>query len=612
MTHRQTGTPRQNIFVRPLLIGVFIYFATLGATFNGVLLPSLGSLSLAIMTTLFVLWLVIRWRKGWQWHRIPLGRVLLLGAGAIALSILANPETTRRSLIGVWFLLVYGGVWVILHDSLANGALKRSAIVDALLVTGLIIILIGYLQLVNGLATTGALVRPVSLIGNVNALAAFLLVIIPLSLVRVIVARIRVVRMALGMYTLAAIGLLMLTFSRGGWAGLVVAILCVALLVLRELEMLSRDAFRQWWQGQSTTKQWVYRVLGLVIILGVLAGSLWIVHSFSIQGRTLSLRTHLWESAIEQFAEKPLTGQGLYTFGRDFALGTSMPPMQPHSHAHSIPLNVAAELGILGLIVLGIAVVVTLRIFRKSWQLANAEKPVLIGAVSALLGFGVHHLVDTPAMMPLVALMGLLVWILVCASLEQNAMTQTTRKTMLTVGVVVLAVLVLVSGFWSNGVYTQYIEALQYAFETDDYAGGAERLQSVVEADPSLAVYSMQAGYLWAFAAEEGDTQATQNAIAAYEHFLALEPLHAVSWANKAALHWQLDEPQAAIDAIERALDIAPDYTFFEERLALYQGEAQPDDAVPDYLFGPNVGRFQFLREVPQDDFIPQVGWGSR
>ena len=166
--------------------GLFLFFAYLfpfGGTFNGVVLPQIKWVTLVLMTIIVALWLVTRWRQKWIWYRTSLDNVLILWAMAFGLSLLANSEVWRRILIGLWFVGVYLGVWYIVQDALANGALKRGLLVDAFLFAGLLVLIFGYIQLGSSSFDLAQfrLPRPGSTIGNPNSLGAYLIVLIALA-----------------------------------------------------------------------------------------------------------------------------------------------------------------------------------------------------------------------------------------------------------------------------------------------------------------------------------------------------------------------------------------------------------------------------------------------
>ena len=138
---------RSDFVARALLTMLFSYAIAIGATFNGIFNPEFSPITLGMIALMLGVWLFIRWRQGWKWHRTPLDEVFFLWALAFGLSLLANTDATRRIAIGLWYVSLYIGVWYILQDGLANNAFSRHTLIDALLISGFVIIFFGYLQL---------------------------------------------------------------------------------------------------------------------------------------------------------------------------------------------------------------------------------------------------------------------------------------------------------------------------------------------------------------------------------------------------------------------------------------------------------------------------------
>lgn len=593
--------------IRALILLVFAYLATIGATWNGVMLPDFQRLTLILMILGVVVWLAVRLRRGWKWHPTALDSVILLWVGAFALSMIANPETTRRSMIGLWYVGLYIGLWYTLHDLLANRALPRDALIGAFLTAGFVILLFGYLQVWNeirggGWSLEGS--RPVSLIGNTNALAAFLLALMPFTVIRLFAAPHRPARIVMSLYAFALLVLLFLTFSRGGWLGAIIALAALFWL-------WSRDP-------GSRLGQFYRRRKGLILVLSavlLVIGAMFILDSLSISGRGTDLRLFIWESALKQFAEKPISGQGLFTFGRDLALNASMPPINSHSHAHHIVLNIAAEMGLVGLLALLLTAFAFYRAFWKNWREADTTyKAALAASAAGFCGLAAHHLVDLPAMMPLIALIGLLLAALSTAPANPTPIQSVRRGGLQSVVLLALWITILAAGFWSSGIYRQFIDSLRYAVNSADFRGAAQQLENVILADP-LPIYHQQQAFLWGMAAAEGDLDSAQKGAVAFERFLADEPAHASSWANLAALYWQLGEAEKALSAIERAVELAPDFALFAQVRSIFADDTaatrfEVDDRdllKADTQYGPNMGQFQFLRQVIPRQFLPQL-----
>ena len=599
---------------------IFIYLILpFGATFNGVIVPDTHMFTFALIGISLGLWFWVRFRGGWRWHSTAFDWIFILWGIAFAISVIANIETIRRSMIGLWYMLLYVGVWYALHDMLSNRGITRKLLVDALLNSGLLVILFSIVQFV--IQTEYSV--PVSIIGNPNALGAVLLGMTPFAVGRALTAKHSIARVGWGLYSLMIIANLVLTLSRGAWLGLFMALGLLVLLLLKHYDMFSVVQLKLWWSQRTILQR---RFIGTgcgLILIGITIAGLLLINSFSIKARRPELRTRLWNSALLQFSEKPITGQGFYAFGRDYGLSISIPPEQSHAHAHSVPFNILAEMGLIGFAVFGLTIGYVVRLVWRGWSDVEGEDRLIwIMAIAALAGFGVQHLFDLPAMMPIVALIGLLVLVLVCAPHQPQVMTAQWRKIGYPVGMIILWGGLLVTGIWSSAVNQQYLDAMKVSFgqhkdrtETEviaDYQETALLLDDVIAQDPTLPIYHQQQAFVWGLIAESGDVDALQNGINAYQQFLALEPNHAISWANLSALQWQANDNESAIKSIEQAIALAPNYSLFNSNLLLYKEELERDAvSLPRYIYNRNFPNFEFLRESIDTTFLPQMGWGT-
>lgn len=590
-----------------IIIFIFAYLVAVGANWNGVITPTWHLVNLGLITLMVIIWLLQRNRANWQWHRTPFDFPFMLWAVAFIIAFIANPDVSRRSLIGLWYMMLYIGLWYVLQDAFANG-FKPQILINALIISGIMILLFGVINIVVLWGT-----KPVSLLGNTNAFAAYLLAIIPFSLLQMLHARYRFERIFMAGYALLASLFLIMTFSRGGWLGFAAQIITFTLLMLLHNNMLSFKAMRAWFSQQSSLIRRSILLALTVVVVGFMSGGLWIVQSLSIAGRSFFLRAYLWESALGQFLEKPLTGQGLFAYGYDLGLCACMPIRNPQSHAHSLPFQVAAELGLPGLIAMVVTIWIVVRVIRQNWHdMSPKNRPILVAAIAVLVGYGVHQLVDTPIMMPVLALLGWLTLNIAMTRPQPILMQVQWRKRGHPLGMITLFVGLILSGAWSTSLHLNYRQILQEANDTQDYQLGAEKLEQVIQADPNLAIYTMQQAYLYGLTAVEGNDEAARLSIEAYNRFLQVEPYHAVSWANKAALHWQLGQPDEAIAAIEQALRYAENYPLFQRNQQIYLGESFDEAAYEweDYVTAPNFMWFQYLRDGFPMPFLPQVNAG--
>lgn len=556
---------------------LYTYFVMIGATY-GLLVGPTRLLSLVAVAIVAVVWLVARLRGGWSWQRTPLDSTFLLWIGAIGLSLILNPLTWRRELIGVWFVLLYIGVWYLLNDLLARGVLRRDQLMKVVMFGSVVVVVLGFVQtrtwftddlpLILSRDLPFSLPRPGSTLGNPNTLASILVLLIPLTLAHVFRLKGLMRIVALAFAGVSAL-LMFLTYSRGGWIGLAVAFAVQVLLLMLDRGWLHPDHFWRWWAKQSQSIRAGVITTLLAGVLVVLAVVIIGIVSLSQGGRSVDLRTYIFSAAINLFAEKPIAGHGLFTFGRGLAAQASTPPYYPHSHAHNLILHVAAELGIVGLIALLATGLVVVRAARSNWQTAGRDERLLLGgAFAAVAGFVAHHLFDVTAMVPAIALTGLIALVAATGQPSRHEPIDAVPQKRKFVVVAALWVGLLISGFYSMVNYLYYEDALQYGIFTGDYTGAAERLQTIIDRDPDLATTYYQQGYFYGLAAEEGNENALNSAIEAYSHYVHLEPHYVNGWLNLSALYAQRGDTASALEGYRSAVGAAPEHWVFQYMLA--------------------------------------------
>jgi O-antigen ligase len=635
MTKATTASrSRRQFWMFALLSLVFAYLAALGATFNGVLaLPDLQPFTLGMFGLLAFAWLIVHWRRGWVWHRTLLDSVFVLWIIAFLASIMMNPMTWRRSVEALWYMALYVSIWYMLWDVLANGRLSRQVLVESLLFTGFTVMMFGWYSVwllvqANGLAD---IPRPSGLIGNPNAFGAFILVLVPFAVVQTLNRKSRLPQIIMGIYTMSAVLLLILSQSRGAWIGFAAAIGFLILLLLADRQLLSLAALKTGWIQQTLAVRISLIVALLLVLLVGFFMTYFLIASISTPGRTIGLRTYLWNAAFAMFRESPVWGKGFFTFGQHLAEYASIPPTQPHAHAHNVPFTITAEMGIIGLSAFSVTAFLVAGAIYRNWKtLTGSERGYYIAGVAAVVGFSVHHLLDTPSMMPVIALLGLLILIVAVAPPEFTPLQAKWRKVGHPIGLTVMWIALLIIGFWNINLYQQYFSILRQVVAVPDcrlvegncetvdlavYRQAADSLQMLVNADPNQPAYLLHQAYLYGLAAIEGDTESAEHAITVYQRYLKLEPTHAAAWANLAALYWQIDDSSQAQAAIEQAVHYAPDWLHFQRQGDIYSGILTDAETIipPQPDFSPNWVLLQYLRQPlpPEMEYLPQVGWGQ-
>ncbi|AFY50531.1 putative bicarbonate transporter, IctB family [Nostoc sp. PCC 7524] len=364
------------------------------------------------------------------------GVLLLAGVGLwLLLTLTDEPTVTNSSLFTPIHLLVllYWGIAVV---ATALSPVKKAALTDLITLTlylllfalcarvlrsprlrswiitlylhvTLIVSVYGLRQWFFGAAQLATWVDPesplskttrvYSYLGNPNLLAGYLVPAVVFSLVAIFAWQ-SWVKKALALTMLIVnTACLVLTFSRGGWIGLLVALLsAIALLVY-------------WWSVQMPP---FWRTWSLPILLGGVIAILVMavifvepvrLRIFSIfadrQDSSNNFRRNVWDAVFEMIRDRPIIGigPGHNSFNKIYPFYQR--PRYTALSAYSIFLEVAVETGFIGLGCFLWLIIVTLNTafmqLRRLRQLRNKEGFWLIGAFATLLGMLAHGSVDT-------------------------------------------------------------------------------------------------------------------------------------------------------------------------------------------------------------------------
>jgi putative inorganic carbon (hco3(-)) transporter len=239
--------------------------------------------------------------------------------------------------------------------------------------------------------------RVYSYLGNPNLLAGYLLPAVVFSLVAVFVWQGWIKKaLALTMFVVNT-ACLILTFSRGGWIGLVVAFLTVMALLI------------YWWSIEMPP---FWRTWSLPIILGGLIGVLLLAMIFvePVRLRVVSIfadrkdssnnfRRNVWDAVFEMIRHRPIIGigPGHGSFNKIYPLYQH--PRYTALSAYSVLLEVTVETGFVGLAAFLWLLIVTFNTaflqMQRLRKLRSADGFWLIGAIATMAGMLAHGTVDT-------------------------------------------------------------------------------------------------------------------------------------------------------------------------------------------------------------------------
>lgn len=364
----------------------------------------------------------------------PIHLLVLLYWGIATVATALSPVKTAAS--SGWTKLTLYLVMFALAARILRSPQIRSWIVTLYLHVALIVSVYGLQQWFFGAAALATWVDPesnltkttrvYSFLGNPNLLAGYLLPAVVFSLVAVFAWRRWLPKLlALTMFGVNS-ACLILTFSRGGWIGLLVALVALLLLLA-------------YYKSVQLPRFW--RTWSIPLLLGSIALVLAVAFLFvePLRDRALSIfagrgdssnnfRINVWAAVIEMIKDRPILGIGpgntvfnkiypLYQRARYNALS-----------AYSIWLEVLVETGFIGLACFIWLLIVTLNAglqqLRRLREIGSREAFWLIGAIATLPGMLAHATFDTVLYRPAVNTL----WWLMMAMIASYYSTPTTTS----------------------------------------------------------------------------------------------------------------------------------------------------------------------------------------
>ena len=343
----------------------------------------------------------------------PIGGWLLLflGIAALATGFSPVPAAAAKGLIK---LLGYLGIYALASKLLLNNGRWWDRLLAGLLCGGLCSSVLALRQLYSNAeelarwadpnSITEGTIRIYGPLGNPNLLAGYLLALLPLAAIAVLRWR------GLGqrLFALSTLGLagsaIVLTYSRGGWVGLMVGLAVLVLLLLLR-----------------STREWpaLWRRLAPVIILllGAALLAIAVTKVEPIRTRVSSLlagrgdssnnfRINVWLASIEMIQDRPWIGIGPGNNAFNSIYPLYQQPKFNALSAYSVPLEILVETGITGLFAcLGLLQ----SCLRQGLQGLRIHEPAAgaalasLAAIAGLLGQGIA---DTIFFRPEVQIIG--------------------------------------------------------------------------------------------------------------------------------------------------------------------------------------------------------------
>ena len=361
-----------------------------------------------------VLWLV--WCLSAPPSSKPLGAINSWLLVYLALALLATgfSPVPAAAAKGLFKLFSYLGVYALMRRLLDEAPRWWDRLLAGLLLGELITAVIGLRQLYGDTTELARWADPNSVadgtqriyssLENPNLLAGYLIPILPLALVALLRWRSPWLRLfALTSFLLGAVAMLF-TYSRGGWIGMVLALAVLGLLLLLRFSRLLAAPLKRW-------------LPPLIIAFVVLALVVAAVKVEPLRVRLMSMaagredssnnfRINVWLAAIEMIRDRPWLGIGPGNTIFNLIYPLYQQPRFTALSAYSVPLELAVETGIPGLLAVFGLLITSLKIgFSQIYRDLFLSLPCL-GAIAALVGLAGHGFVDTIFFRPEVQISG--------------------------------------------------------------------------------------------------------------------------------------------------------------------------------------------------------------
>lgn len=383
-----------NIAIIVVLFVLLMSFPELGLVFIMIILPFA---SLFPYPTLVVLMLlsfsiggfVVKLLRGKRVIRIELMDIMIVAFSVLLLfgGIFTYGGTKSLHTAEVYF------AFLLIYFLIANMYIGKSSIYRAfkiLIVTATIVSIVGIVRggVVDAswvdLEMFGDLPGRVSeFFENPNILGAYLIIIFPLALGEMIVSKKTISRF---MYFISAgviVACTVMTGSRGAWLGLIVA--TVVFLILYNVRNI-----------------WLILTMGLTLPLWQFVLPDYIINRFTsiftMADSSIQMRIDIWKGAWEMAKDNLFTGIGVGE--RAFKMvyeGYAEKGAESAVHAHSLPLQMLVEIGIVGFLVFAFIMFMYAQksfVEIKQGQRKSKSRTMIIAGLSSIVGSLVMGLTD--------------------------------------------------------------------------------------------------------------------------------------------------------------------------------------------------------------------------
>jgi tetratricopeptide (TPR) repeat protein len=267
----------------------------------------------------------------------------------------------------------------------------------------------------------------------------------------------------------------------------------------------------------------------------------------------------MWYSAVEMFKDHPVVGVGPRLFGaeklwyRHWERSYAYLSLQ---HAHSMPFNLLAEGGTLGLAAVFWMLVRFGRTWWASWRSGSAiRQHRLEGILIALTAFIAHNTVDNFVQTQLMSLVLVMLAYVVAGDVPAPERETATHRQRLGIAAILAALALVQIAYIPLHIGLWYHQRALVYISSERFSDALEASQTAQRYDPWQDLYVLQEASILGRLAEDDPVTYLDEAIAAHETSLKLNPSWADGWFNLSALYAQAGRYEDAVAAAKTAID---------------------------------------------------------
>jgi hypothetical protein len=403
---------------RLVFILLAIYFVFIGGSAYYTLIFPVRQIHHILVTVLLTLWLVAAIRRGGLPKtpiNLPIVVVIIIWVISAATSI-----DRRMAFENLWFPLTHMFFFFVLVDLFQRGR-QRLLMETQFMLSAAVVLLsgleaaswyfglgiipgtqIGWVDVIGSGAWLPLVPIRLSLAMNISTLlAGYVAPLIIVTVAWALTVRRQDYRRVLWILAGTLLVVLVFTFSRGGMLSILTAVGTLGVFRLLQMPRVTHRIPAQALIG-------VAGFVGVAVVVGYVILSLTQARSGNTGDEG---RLDMWRTATAMLQDYPVQGVGPGLFGRAFRSYRDPTIVQDKlASAHNAYLNTAAETGLLGIAASIWLAVTFLKAWYHNWQQSKSRgrKLRLEAGLAALLGLGVHSMVDVFTITPIVLLLLLL------------------------------------------------------------------------------------------------------------------------------------------------------------------------------------------------------------